>query len=567
MDKAQFCEELVKALQENEEKLQHISKKQLTQQAAQKLQFDFPDVNQSELQALSDEVLQWLKSQKNDQIDNQQFPLQLTQTVLTNLKLGAKNSKFPDRSLIYRNICTEIYVGVVRYLLDNWDNVDSFQIIEKLTQNEVHEKCENFEAFVEFEEERNKDAESEDLDDFDYEDMNIDSNLDQNLNQNQKVDQKSIKTLVNSDQNRDLMNGENFTSDEKIKYKKQKFVLFCSFLDTSCIQLQIYQQQNQNQSEISYDYFSHEATEKIISQLCKFKIFEPVNQYIQLLAEFRPVLSQNVLNLMEILDQFEHGSILILQYLKQLLNLSSNSKIVALQWQNLTRPILIFIEKSFSNCAQKSRQQSDQNSDLIEQIYLCSQILKFWVDECKQLLGSCEVAEQLIQNGITTNLVQLFIKFGNQPQFEQIWFSTLVVISCGEKIVNYFQQVPKFCDIINDQIFRYDVGEGGTYGLLWRLIFYKEKEIIKNIIENSQNVQNTDQDQTPYRQFLSILRLLVVIKEISVEYFGEELNQCEKQMRLIKQSNELEELKIWDEVRTECLRYLKMLNSVPGKND
>eukprot|EP01023_Acetabularia_acetabulum_P034656 TRINITY_DN3256_c0_g1_i4.p2 TRINITY_DN3256_c0_g1~~TRINITY_DN3256_c0_g1_i4.p2 ORF type:complete len:109 (-),score=7.70 TRINITY_DN3256_c0_g1_i4:116-442(-) len=96
---------------------------------------------------------------------------------------------------------------------------------------------------------------------------------------------------------------------------------------------------------------------------------------------------------------------------------------------------------------------------------------------------------------------------------------------------------------------------------------YKEKEIIKNIIENSQNVQNTDQDQTPYRQFLSILRLLVVIKEISVEYFGEELNQCEKQMRLIKQSNELEELKIWDEVRTECLRYLKMLNSVPGKND
>eukprot|EP01024_Parvocaulis_polyphysoides_P013517 TRINITY_DN15286_c1_g1_i1.p6 TRINITY_DN15286_c1_g1~~TRINITY_DN15286_c1_g1_i1.p6 ORF type:complete len:125 (-),score=32.94 TRINITY_DN15286_c1_g1_i1:441-815(-) len=121
--------------------------------------------------------------------------------------------------------------------------------------------------------------------------------------------------------------------------------------------------------------------------------------------------------------------------------------------------------------------------------------------------------------------------------------------------------------INNLKIFKFGEGEGGTYGLIWGLIFRKEKEKIQKIIENVQNSDNQEQIQPVFRQFLSSLRLLVVIQEITVESFGEQLKESEKIMRQNNLGSNLEVEKIEDEVRTECLRYLKIINSVSGKSD
>eukprot|EP01025_Chloroclados_australasicus_P004823 TRINITY_DN11299_c0_g2_i1.p2 TRINITY_DN11299_c0_g2~~TRINITY_DN11299_c0_g2_i1.p2 ORF type:complete len:538 (-),score=59.75 TRINITY_DN11299_c0_g2_i1:628-2031(-) len=431
------------------------------------------------------------------------YPLRLSPKSVSNLISGAKSSKYTqERVSVYKSLCTYVFLGTVHYVVDNWGrNIEpllkDFDVVKddekavEVTVSQIYD-----DGLL---------AEKLDDDDFEYEDMNFNSNnnniqqiqnygnnsninIDNNINQIQNqdtIDQIQIQNvedqIVNKN-NKQIQNCDN--KDENIR--KQQLINLCSCLEQSCIQFPKQNFQNGSQEEAA-DYFScsHRSLEVILKKLFQLEIKEPIFVYISVAADFKPVISNNVLNIIQILQNFENCQNFALQYLSQLF--IQKQQINPQQWQILQQQILIFLEEVFIKIVKMDFNQNQ--SEILFQINLCNGILSRWVVESRKVLGSCQSGKLIIKQGILGSLVQLMIKFGDNIQSDPIWYFVIIVASVGQEIIDYLNQVPKFKQILQSGIFRFGDGEAEVYGLMWDLIFNNQQNNLKKILEQVQRVQ------------------------------------------------------------------------------
>eukprot|EP01026_Neomeris_dumetosa_P064153 TRINITY_DN609_c0_g1_i2.p1 TRINITY_DN609_c0_g1~~TRINITY_DN609_c0_g1_i2.p1 ORF type:complete len:537 (-),score=72.37 TRINITY_DN609_c0_g1_i2:57-1526(-) len=485
----------------------------------------------------------WLtqKSQNTTSEKVTPYPLQITPTVLQNLLKGVKNKKQTEQAILYSDVYTFIFIGTIRFILDDW-NSTSEQILSKVISLNIKADENDVEVVFDSENEDIKYAVQQDEDDVNYEDMHA----------------AADKQISNLNENKCDINVQ-----DKLNFN-QLFVDLFSYFEPTFVKLsKKIDEQSEQTNDINYATLSHKALEIILIKLDDRKIQEPTIGYITLASEFRPIQFQNVINIMNILRKFGDGSgmYFTLQYLYQVL--VGKAEIVSLQWKQLYLPILQFIEEVYSECL---KFKYDQNPNSIQYVYLSGRILNRWVVETKKVLGNQQTCNLLIESGITRNLSQLMINYGNYSSSEPIWYSVLVAVSAGKDVIDWLIKVPKFIQQINSNIFENEEGEGKVYGFVWGLVFRKELDRIRDVINVVYSVGEKEGCDNNLRRLLNMLRLLVVIKDIARVRIGQELKECEKRMRVEKRQTESSSL---DEVdtRSECLRYLKELNLLEGKQD